>query len=113
MDKKHYPNAHQDPDPLSSNALDDKNAAIKRKLNEMGSETLQAYHELGIFGNDLWLEFISTFRPHSFKIWEPILLIKWTQFIQLGGAHVDLRRASDRKQKLIDVLYRDHSSRIS
>lgn len=68
-----YPNSHFDPDPLAISATVEQKASYKSKINKFGTDTLKVFQELQFTGEEFWIEFISSFRPHSIKLWEPHL----------------------------------------
>lgn len=102
--KKKYPYSHHDLDPLPASASDAQKKAHDVKLTNMGIKTLEVYKEIELTGEDLWIEFISTFRPHSIKAWDHGLVTKWTYFLRRGGVYVENGRVGDKTQKLIDLL---------
>ena len=102
-----YPNFSYDPDPLPKSATEAQKEAYLCRINTMGEETLATYTEIRLEGEELWIEFISVFRPHSIKLWNHLLLVKWTKFLLANGVHVETGRSMDKAQKLIDLLFRD------
>ena len=70
----------------------------------MGIEILTTYKDLNYKGEELWTEFISTFRPHSIKQWGLVLTQQWTKYLVDNDVYVERRRHVDKTQKLIDIL---------
>lgn len=67
---------------------------------------MSMYKELGIQGEDLWIEFISVFRPHTIKLWDHLLLTGWISMFKQCDVHIEKGRAADKAQKVIDLLFR-------
>lgn len=79
----------------------------KTKISKLGNDTLKVIQERQFTGKELWIEFISFFRPHSIKVWDPHLLIKWTTLLRRNGIHVEHDLDTHGTQKLIDLLFSD------
>lgn len=47
------------------------------------------------------------FRPHSIKMWDYDLLVRWAKFLRRHDVYVETGRTQDKAQKLIDILYRE------
>ena len=105
--KDDYPNFYYDPDPLPSTASDSQRTDYLKLIHKMGEDTLDTYRDLELDGEDLWIEFIAVFRPHTIKLWNHLLLSKWIKQFRSNGVHVARGRASDKAQKLVDLLYRE------
>lgn len=73
----------------------------------MSPRIIDTYAELGLRGKELWTEFISIFCPHSIKLWECSLLMRWVRFMHKKDVFFVTGRVCDKAQKLIDHLYRN------
>ena len=104
-----YPNTYYDPDPLPASASDAQLSTYSKRLHEMGVSTLETYKELELTGEELWIEFISVFRPHTIKSWDHLLLTRWINLFRMNDVYVERGRSCDKAQKLVDLLFRkDH-----
>lgn len=68
---------------------------------------METCQDIGLKGEDLRMEFISAFRPHTVKHWKLPLLPKWTTFLIKRDVYVKKVRRVDKVQDLIYIMYRD------
>ena len=64
--------------------------------NALGERTIEAYLDMDLQGEDLWMDFTSSFRPHTIKLWDGVLLSRWINAMKRGGDFVELGPAADR-----------------
>lgn len=103
-----HPNVAHDPDPAPSGASQQEKDRRKAELLSYSQEMYDTYREIGISGEDLWCDFITTFRPHTIQLWPKTALSRWTALLKNGDVYVDMARTKPRQQALIDILYREH-----
>lgn len=72
----------------------------------MAIRTLGTFNDLRLVGHELWVGFISVFRPHTIKMWDHLILIRWTKFLRRNDLYVESDRDSGRPLKRIDLLSR-------
>ena len=105
---KIYPNIADDPDPIDDDASIEERKEYAEKLKDYADDILAALRNTAIQGESLWLDFITSFRPHTIKTWEKPYCITWTEFLTDRGVFVEKGRKQSRTQSIIDILYRDN-----
>lgn len=68
---------------------------------------MDAYGQVRLLGEELWTKFISVFRSHSIKMWNHIVLSRWTKFLRKTDVYLEVGRGANRAQNLINLLYRE------
>ena len=101
-----YPNSYYDPDPLPNTSSETQKSEYLAQIHKMGQDTLETYKELELKGEDLWIEFITVFRPHTIKLWNHLLISKWIRLFKTNDVHIEKGRTGDKAQKLVNLLFR-------
>lgn len=67
---------------------------------------LDAFEELVIFGESLWVEAIHSFRPRTLQLMPKWIVMPWEELIMPRGVHVNYERRNSRTMELIEILFR-------
>lgn len=62
-----YSNSADDPDPLPETATEEEMKERAIQLREYGLELLETYKRSKWMGKEMWIEFITSFRPHTIR----------------------------------------------
>lgn len=57
-------------------------------------------------GESLWMDFISTFRPHTNDAWPKCLIYIWSHVLRSRGVHTGIGRYISRSEALERLLFR-------
>lgn len=77
-----YSNAYGDPNPVPPDISQEDFEVHKKSLISFGDEMYKAFVGVNKEGELLWMDFISTFRPHSIEAWPKVLTYKWCAFLR-------------------------------
>jgi len=100
--------AFGDPDVLAEGANNIQIREWNNEVNEYASEMLQTMKEHHTESEDLWLDFTSTFRPHSIRALTPKNLLDWIAFLVSRGVYVQRKRGFPRAKALLQCLLQDN-----
>lgn len=62
-----YPNSDEDPDPVSSDLTADTQEGQRKTITALDNEMYGVFTSKHSTGEELWIDFIFTFRPHPLK----------------------------------------------
>lgn len=83
-----------------SNYLDD--------LSRYSAEMLNAYRESDLRGEELWSDFLTTFRTYAIHTWTRAQATRWAGFLTGRDLYVSKVRNKSRCTALVELLYRPH-----
>lgn len=99
-----YSNTFENPDPAPSDFLPDHLNAHRRTLTAFGEVMYGLLKSKNESGEELWLDFISTFRRYSLQTWPEYFTYKWCQILKSRGVHVDNERVASRAYALEGIF---------
>lgn len=68
-DQRTYPNAYEDPDPVPSEIPKEEFERHKKIVIKFGDEMYDAFSGVDSVGEELRVDLVSTFRPHTIDEW--------------------------------------------
>lgn len=99
-----YPNVYEDPDPAS---IDTSSGDVVEQIKIVAWLREEIYDALSAVSNDeeqLWMDFICTFRPNSVHEYHKEHTYKYCNFIRSQGIHVDNGREVSYVEALKRIL---------
>lgn len=107
FESKTYLNAFEDPDLANPSLTPDALEAQKKIITAFGHDMFGAFLSENSGGEEIWLNFISAFRPHSLQVYRKGLTSKWYQLLRFHGVHVDSGQENSRAESLMRLLFRE------
>lgn len=102
-----YPNIWYVPDPISPKASEEELKTNKIGLHTMAQEFMEVYKHIEIKGENIWTEFISSFRPQTIIRWKLPYLTTWPIFLIKIDVYLKKGRRMEKAQALVYIFYRD------
>lgn len=102
-----YPNSYEDPDPISNDRPAEEVEANLKRILVFADEMFDAFQEEKNTGEQLWTDFICTFRPHLIPAWSKAMTYKWYMLLISCGVHVETGRSISQAEALRKLLYRE------
>lgn len=75
-------------DPIAENATEKEKVAYIPLLNGYSSKMLQCLKNSSFSGEDLWIEFSSTFRDHLITYMIATGVVNWIDSLRSRGVHI-------------------------
>lgn len=94
-----------DPDPPPSNSSMQHVTAYINQVQVYSAEMLDCFGHCSFRGNDLWIEFICSFRPASLNAMSRDMAFLWSDFLYSRGVNVHYKENIGLIQGLIDCLF--------
>lgn len=91
---------YEDPDPAPYNVSKEQFERRRQIMIQFGDEMSDAFSGVNSEAEELWIDFIPTFRLHSIDAWPNGLTYKWCNSLRSRGVHVD----NGRKTSLAEAL---------
>ena len=96
-----------DPDPLPEEATSAQRREWTKTVKDYAAEMLNAYKETYLQGEEMWIEFTTTFREHTIEALPSRLHLEWIEFLRSRGVYVRRDRGFPKVQALIECLRQD------
>lgn len=100
------PNAHEDSDPPSTKCRKEEVDLLKKSLPAFGDNMHTEFESKNGEGEELCMEFISTFRPHSNIACPKGLTYEWSK-LRIRGVHVDVNRGISQCKRFCSTFFRE------
>lgn len=104
-ERKPYPNYCDDPDPIEPSASKKDHQTHVKVLRDYSSKLYEAYNKSSMRTENLWIEFITSFRPHTIRSWSKVQLHEWIDLLRNRGFTIKTTRSRSSYESVIDVLY--------
>lgn len=102
------PTLTDDPDPPRKDTTDKEKAAHTELIQEYTNAMFMAYEKTAFYGESLWFDFGTAFRPKSIKLRTIPMLSTWAKFLTKRDMHVADGKRRKRDKAIIELLYREH-----
>ena len=98
------PDDYDDPDPVSEIATVYEKRSYASTVDAYSKEMLDCFENSSFKGQDLWIEFKTTFREQTVKTLSSSSTIKWIDLLRKRGVNVKRGRNIRRVKALCDCL---------
>ena len=93
-----------DPDPPDADCSPEERERYSVAVENYANEMFNSLHETKLVGEDLWLEFSSTFRKETIFAMKATSVLNVIQFLRRSGVYVISKRGYARAKALADCL---------
>lgn len=110
-DPEPYPTAYEDPDPVCVEMSAQEITAYNRALSVFAEKIFVVFSSENRWIEELWINFISKFHPHSVRSWLKGITYRWCKIFWTKGVHVKNGRETSRAEALVKIIFRNSHMR--